>query len=339
VYDPVVGRFASVDPIVGNLGDSQSLNPYAYVGNRPHRAVDPSGLDFGCDPDFGCTTTPCGDFGCNPCDFVDCGGGGGGGGTRPPPPAPPATVVQQQSVEGPMPACGSSDFTAATCADNAVNVATRVGSAVGNADSASPAPQAPSIYVDVGVAATRGDTVLVYARPSATVAQVPPTTPLIILGGRAGPTVEPLVRPQTVAQGVRQALHGPKTGPKPPPAIAKPKPPTVNDILRGAQEAAKTYRTETRDPARFPLPPEATAPDDTLFGKATNLLDQVIKFLTHGSTMGSAGQETLPAAPNADDICPDPDLCMAYVVAPPQATSDQNDIPRMPAERLRAQSW
>jgi len=48
VYDPTSGRFMSVDPIVGDLGDSQSLNPYAYVGNRPLSFTDPSGYDVVC---------------------------------------------------------------------------------------------------------------------------------------------------------------------------------------------------------------------------------------------------------------------------------------------------
>ena len=43
VYDPVVGRFMSVDPLIGNPADSQALNPYAYVGNRPLTFTDPSG--------------------------------------------------------------------------------------------------------------------------------------------------------------------------------------------------------------------------------------------------------------------------------------------------------
>lgn len=43
VYDPTVGRFLSVDPVIGDLSDSQSANPYAYVGNRPLSAIDPSG--------------------------------------------------------------------------------------------------------------------------------------------------------------------------------------------------------------------------------------------------------------------------------------------------------
>lgn len=44
VYDPGLGRFLSADPLIGNAGDSQSLNPYAYVGNRPLEYTDPTGL-------------------------------------------------------------------------------------------------------------------------------------------------------------------------------------------------------------------------------------------------------------------------------------------------------
>lgn len=43
VYDPNVGRFLSVDPLIGDFGDSQSVNPYAYVGNRPLSHLDPTG--------------------------------------------------------------------------------------------------------------------------------------------------------------------------------------------------------------------------------------------------------------------------------------------------------
>ncbi len=43
VYDPALGRFLSADPLLGNLGDSQSINPYAYVGNRPLNATDSTG--------------------------------------------------------------------------------------------------------------------------------------------------------------------------------------------------------------------------------------------------------------------------------------------------------
>jgi RHS repeat-associated protein len=44
VYDPKLGRFLSVDPVIGDLTDSQSVHPYAYAGNRPLNTVDPSGL-------------------------------------------------------------------------------------------------------------------------------------------------------------------------------------------------------------------------------------------------------------------------------------------------------
>jgi RHS repeat-associated protein len=44
VYDPQLGRFLSTDPIIGNLRDSQPVNAYAYVGNRPLVTTDPSGL-------------------------------------------------------------------------------------------------------------------------------------------------------------------------------------------------------------------------------------------------------------------------------------------------------
>lgn len=46
VYDPALGRFLSADPLIGDGLNSQSLNPYAYVGNRPLNAVDPSGYSL-----------------------------------------------------------------------------------------------------------------------------------------------------------------------------------------------------------------------------------------------------------------------------------------------------
>jgi RHS repeat-associated protein len=44
VYDPKLGRFLSVDPVIGNTADSQAINAYAYVGNRPLVSTDPTGL-------------------------------------------------------------------------------------------------------------------------------------------------------------------------------------------------------------------------------------------------------------------------------------------------------
>jgi RHS repeat-associated protein len=45
VYDYQLGRFLSVDPIIGNLASSQSLNPYSYIGNNPLSGTDPTGYD------------------------------------------------------------------------------------------------------------------------------------------------------------------------------------------------------------------------------------------------------------------------------------------------------
>jgi hypothetical protein len=42
-YDPALGWFISVDPIL-DLTDPQSLNGYAYAGNNPATLADPTGL-------------------------------------------------------------------------------------------------------------------------------------------------------------------------------------------------------------------------------------------------------------------------------------------------------
>ena len=49
LYDPLLGRFLSPDPIVANPADGQQWNLYSYAGNSPLSYVDPSGLSF-CDP-------------------------------------------------------------------------------------------------------------------------------------------------------------------------------------------------------------------------------------------------------------------------------------------------
>jgi RHS repeat-associated protein len=43
VYDYRLGRFLSVDPIISNPLNSQSLNPYSYIGNNPFSGIDPTG--------------------------------------------------------------------------------------------------------------------------------------------------------------------------------------------------------------------------------------------------------------------------------------------------------
>jgi RHS repeat-associated protein len=42
-YDPAIGRFLSVDPIL-EVGDTQAINGYAYANNDPVNSTDPSGL-------------------------------------------------------------------------------------------------------------------------------------------------------------------------------------------------------------------------------------------------------------------------------------------------------
>ena len=49
LYDPLLGRFLSPDPIVANPGHGQQWNLYSYAMNSPLTYIDPSGLSF-CDP-------------------------------------------------------------------------------------------------------------------------------------------------------------------------------------------------------------------------------------------------------------------------------------------------
>jgi RHS repeat-associated protein len=42
-YDPIVGRFAGVDPVGFQEGNIHSFNRYAYANNNPYRYVDPDG--------------------------------------------------------------------------------------------------------------------------------------------------------------------------------------------------------------------------------------------------------------------------------------------------------
>ena len=51
VYDPVIGRFLSVDPVVRDIGAAQSWNSYGYVEGRVASWTDPSGyFPWGCSP-------------------------------------------------------------------------------------------------------------------------------------------------------------------------------------------------------------------------------------------------------------------------------------------------
>jgi hypothetical protein len=47
LQDPLLGTMLAPDPVLGNLGNPQSLNRYAYVANNPGSLIDPSGFLFG----------------------------------------------------------------------------------------------------------------------------------------------------------------------------------------------------------------------------------------------------------------------------------------------------
>ncbi len=47
-YDPLLGRFLSVDPIIQFPANSQSLNPHSYIRNNTLAGTDPTGYATSC---------------------------------------------------------------------------------------------------------------------------------------------------------------------------------------------------------------------------------------------------------------------------------------------------
>ena len=92
VFDPKLGQFMSVDPIIGDMGDSQSVNPYAYVGNRSLSFVDPTGFQAACLPCL------CEAIIGTALNFIF------GGGAKPTP--PPAISLPGQSAQNGTALCG-----------------------------------------------------------------------------------------------------------------------------------------------------------------------------------------------------------------------------------------
>ncbi|MFI7367667.1 RHS repeat-associated core domain-containing protein [Streptomyces sp. NPDC050149] len=93
-YDPALGRFISVDPLM-DTADSTALHPYIYAGNSPITFSDPSGLRKA-DCDGGWNE-------CGPGPGPKTGGGGGGSGsgsdsTSTPPPTSPTETVSESDV-------------------------------------------------------------------------------------------------------------------------------------------------------------------------------------------------------------------------------------------------
>jgi RHS repeat-associated protein len=46
-YDPTIGRFTSVDPLVSDIFNPQTINPYSYCLNNPLKYIDPTGRQTG----------------------------------------------------------------------------------------------------------------------------------------------------------------------------------------------------------------------------------------------------------------------------------------------------
>jgi RHS repeat-associated protein len=84
-YDPLIGRFISVDPLM-NLADPQQMQGYSYANNSPITFSDPTGL-APCGPDgercgLGHKADVCGGPFCGPNGKQVTSGGGSGGGTH-----------------------------------------------------------------------------------------------------------------------------------------------------------------------------------------------------------------------------------------------------------------
>ncbi|MFF5253846.1 RHS repeat-associated core domain-containing protein [Streptomyces leeuwenhoekii] len=100
-YDPALGRFISVDPLM-DTADSMALHPYTYAGNSPITFSDPSGLRLA-----DCAVSVCappGNSGGGGSNGHSGGGGsnghsGGGTTSAGPPPAPPTRTVSESDVK------------------------------------------------------------------------------------------------------------------------------------------------------------------------------------------------------------------------------------------------
>ena len=51
-YDPVIGRFLSIDPMPFMAAKPYMFNRYAYTGNNPMNRTDPTGMADDSDSDF-----------------------------------------------------------------------------------------------------------------------------------------------------------------------------------------------------------------------------------------------------------------------------------------------
>lgn len=73
-YDPSMGQFLSVDPVISKAGQVSSFGAYAYAGNNPTTRTDPDGREW--------TEHTLTGYIVHYVDAPPWGGGGGGGGER-----------------------------------------------------------------------------------------------------------------------------------------------------------------------------------------------------------------------------------------------------------------
>jgi RHS repeat-associated protein len=85
-YDPLIGAFTSVDPII-DVNDPQQMHGYAYSNNSPATMTDPTGL--------------------RSCAEDNCGGGGGGGSTVAKPAAPVVGSADRYADKAGLNRCNS----------------------------------------------------------------------------------------------------------------------------------------------------------------------------------------------------------------------------------------
>jgi RHS repeat-associated protein len=101
-YDPVAGRFLSIDPVVTDASTGSSFNRYAYAGNNQYKYIDPDGRDF------------CGAYQCEVHDSGNRPGGEHSSSSKLSVPAQAGAVLG--GIAGGAAAAGCDFYTAGACA-------------------------------------------------------------------------------------------------------------------------------------------------------------------------------------------------------------------------------
>ena len=101
----------------------------------------------------------------------------------------------------------------------------------------------------------------------------------------------------------------------PPPALARPKPPSADEFVKQTEEAYRNHKPGVRDPTRYPMTRQPLEPKETWLGSAAKFLESIenfIKFI-HGGPGSRGGVQAQPDTNQTVPICTDPDLCIAFV--------------------------